>query len=234
MPDVQELATGQLVAVNAVAELHADHGRSVRTTAIDKRPVSGRVAVGVLGVDGDKQLNRKHHGGPDKAVYAFAREDVAHWEAELGRTIGPGGFGENFSTLGIEVSDALVGERWQVGSGDRAVVVEVTMARQPCMTFARWMGEQRRGWVRRFTAYGRMGAYLRVLTPGEVGAGDAITVVHRPAHGVPVSAVLLGLARHQAAALLVAAAAGELAMSVQVADHARRAVADGPARSAAS
>lgn len=232
VPDVQELATGQLVAVNVVAALHADHGRSVRTTAIDKRPVSGRVAVGVLGVEGDKQLNRKHHGGPDKAVYAFAREDVRHWEAELGRTIGPGGFGENFSTVGIEVSDALVGEQWQMGTGDRAVVVEVTMPRQPCMTFARWMGEQDRGWVRRFTVYGRVGAYLRVVVPGAVEAGDPITVLHRPAHGVPVSAVLRWLTPDQSEALLAAAECNELNLCTQVEDQARRALVPGPAGSA--
>lgn len=216
--------SARLVAVSVVAALRTDEGRSPRRTAIDKQPVAGQVAVGVLGVAGDKQLNRKHHGGPDKAVYAFAREDVVHWERELSRPIPPGSFGENFSTLGLDVSDSLVGERWRVGSGDDALVVEVTMPRQPCMTFARWIGEGS-GWVRRFSAYGRVGAYLRVIFPGTVGAGDPITVVHEPAHGVPVSAVLAGLDNDQACALLDAEAHGAIELSPPVSDRARRVLA---------
>lgn len=210
---------GRLLTVNVVADLRPDAGRTVRPTAIDKRPVTGPVAVGPLGVTGDVQANRKHHGGPDKAVYAFAREEVVHWETELDRTITPGAFGENFSTTHLEVSDALVGERWQVGSGDGAVVVEVTMSRTPCMTFARWMGEQNRGWVRRFSAHGRLGAYVRVVTPGVVAPGDDITVVHRPHHGVPISAVFAGLQPAQARALAEADADGEVRLCPEVRDR---------------
>lgn len=226
---MQDIAAGHLVTVNVVARVRVDPGRFPRDTAIDKQPVDGRVTVGVLGVVGDKQLNRKYHGGPDKAVYAFAREDVVHWESQLGRPVPPGGFGENFSTVGIEVSDAIVGERWRVGSGDDAVVVEVTMPRQPCLTFARWLGEGS-GWVRRFSAYGRVGAYLRVIVPGAVRAGDSITVKHRPAHGVPVSAVLGGLSTDQAQALLDAEAAGAVELSPLVSDRARQALAAEPSR----
>ena len=212
----------QLLTVNVVAELRPDHGRTVRPTAIDKRPVTGRIAVGPLGVAGDLQANRKYHGGLDKAVYAFAREDVAHWESRLGRPIPPGTFGENFSTVGLEVSDALVGERWRIGSGADAVVVEVTMPRTPCMTFARWMGESR--WVKRFSAYGRLGAYLRVTTPGEVSPGDPVAVVHRPAHGVPVSAVFTGLEPAQARTLFEARDDGEVRLCPEVRDRVAQAL----------
>lgn len=208
--------TGSLLTVNVVAQIRPDPGGSVGSTAIDKRPVAGRVAVGRVGVAGDTQRDTAHHGGPDQAVYAFAREDVAHWERELGRPIEPGTFGENFTTVGLEVSDALVGERWRVGSGDHAVVVEVTMPRMPCMTFARWIGEQDRRWVKRFSEHGRVGAYLRVVTPGTVGADDPIAVEHLPSHGVPVSALLRGLRRDEAEALRDATNAGGLQLSDKV------------------
>lgn len=215
-------SAGSLLTVNVVAQIRPDPGGSAESTAIDKRPVAGRVAVGRLGVAGDTQCDTAHHGGRDQAVYAFAREDVGHWESELGRAIEPGTFGENFTTVGLEVSDALVGERWRVGSGDDAVVVEVTMPRVPCMTFARWMGEQDRRWVRRFSDHGRVGAYLRVVTTGEVGAGDAITIEHLPSHGVQVSALLRGMLRDEAAALSEAADAGDLRLSDKVREQVAR------------
>lgn len=184
-------------------------------TAIDKPPVVGRVDVGPLGVAGDRQGNRKIHGGPDKAVYAFAREDVTHWERELDRAIAPGGFGENLSTLGLEVSEALIGERWRIGTGEDAVVVEVTMPRMPCMTFARWMGEPR-SWIARFATYGRVGAYLRVVQPGVVQAGDRVEVVHRPAHSASAAAVLRGLSAAEAASLHAERAAVRLDLAPEV------------------
>lgn len=215
---------GRLLTVNVVAQIRPDAG-SVGSTAIDKRPVAGRVAVGRLGVAGDTQRDTAHHGGPEQAVYAFAHEDVAHWEAELDRAIEPGTFGENFTTVGLEVSDALIGERWRVGSGDDAVVVEVASPRVPCMTFARWIGEQDRRWVRRFSDHGRVGAYLRVVTTGHVGAGDTIRVEHLPGHGVPVSALLHGLGRDQAEALQAAVDTGELRLSNEVGERVTRTLA---------
>ena len=104
-------------------------------TAIDKRPVPGRLDVGRLGVAGDRQVDRKHHGGPDKAVYAYAEEDVARWADELGRELPPGTFGENLRTRGLDVTGALVGERWRIGSD--GLVVEVTQPRIPCATIHR-------------------------------------------------------------------------------------------------
>ncbi|MFJ5046856.1 MOSC domain-containing protein [Streptomyces sp. NPDC088719] len=157
-------------------------------TGIDKRPVDGPVEVldpgpkgdGGSGLAGDAVCDLRHHGGSDQAVYAFAREELDAWERELGgRKLANGVFGENFTTLGLDVSGALIGERWRVGTD---LVLEVTSGRVPCRTFADHLGE--RGWVRRFTQQGATGAYLRVIRPGAVRAGDPIAIVHRPDHEV--------------------------------------------------
>ena len=160
-------------------------------TAIDKRPVASievrdpgpkRGGLG-SGVVGDEVVSRKHHGGSRQAVYAVAREELDWWGAELGRDLPDGTFGENLTMVGLDVDAAVVGERWRVGSA----LLEVAGPRIPCATFAAWMGE--RGWVRRFTERGRTGAYLAVVEPGVVSAGDAAVVEHRPGHGVSVPEV---------------------------------------------
>ncbi len=159
-----------------------------RRTAIQKDPVTGRVAVRSLGLDGDQVSNRKHHGGVDKAVYAFAREDLDLWGRELGRDLPDGFFGENLTTSGIDVNEAEIGERWLIGSAE----LEVAGIRTPCQTFSSWLrvnGLDNRGWARRFSEAARPGPYLRVVVEGEVAAGDEIRVVHRPGHGVTVSAM---------------------------------------------
>ncbi|WP_189265695.1 MOSC domain-containing protein [Streptomyces fuscichromogenes] len=178
----------ELLSVNlgrARAVPYSDQADGV--TGIDKRPVDGPVRVaapgpkGVAGsgLAGDAVCDLRHHGGDDQAVYAFAREDLDDWEKELGRPLPNGCFGENLTTNGLNVSDALIGERWRIGS---EVVLEVTSGRIPCRTFQGHLGE--RGWVKRFTRKGASGAYLRVIEPGEIRAGDPIEVVFRPAHGV--------------------------------------------------
>ncbi|MCC8478561.1 MOSC domain-containing protein [Streptomyces sp. CS149] len=157
-------------------------------SGIDKRPVEGPVevrdpgpkGVGGSGLAGDAVCDLRHHGGSDQAVYAFAREDLDAWERELGgRKLADGAFGENFTTLGLDVSGALIGERWRVGAD---LVLEVTSGRIPCRTFAEHLGEK--GWVRRFTQEGVTGAYLRVIEPGAVRAGDPVEIVHRPDHEI--------------------------------------------------
>jgi MOSC domain-containing protein YiiM len=158
-------------------------------TGIDKQPADGPVRVaapgpkgaGASGVAGDSVCDLRHHGGDHQAVYAFAREDLDGWERELGRSLPNGRFGENLTTEGLDVSGALIGERWRIGS---EVVLEVASGRIPCRTFQGHLGEQ--GWVRRFTRKGAPGAYLRVIEPGEIQAGDPIEIVHRPDHGVTV------------------------------------------------
>jgi MOSC domain-containing protein YiiM len=152
--------------------------RKPNRSGIDKRPVAGRVAVHPLGLDGDVQVNRKYHGGEGQAVYAYAQEDADFWIAELGRELPPGRFGENLRTSGVDLTGALLGEQWRIGTA----LFEVTAPRIPCANFARFWNEPQL--VKRFTAQGATGAYLRVLEPGEIGAGDAVEVVHRPGHGV--------------------------------------------------
>ncbi|WP_415952426.1 MOSC domain-containing protein [Streptomyces sp. KLOTTS4A1] len=167
-----------------------DTSHSSGTSGIDKLPVEGPVRVaapgvpgaGPSGVAGDTIIEQRHHGGDDQAVYAFAREDLDGWERELGRELRNGFFGENLTTCGLDVSGALIGERWRIGAG---VVLEVTSSRIPCATFAGQTGEQ--GWVRRFTQASAPGAYLRVIEPGEITAGDPIEIVHRPDHDVTVA-----------------------------------------------
>lgn len=170
-----------LVAVCAVRGLRPDAG-PVGVTAIDKGPVEGAVKIGAFGVYADVQADRKHHGGLDKALYAYADEDAAFWEGELGRPLPPGFFGENLRVAGFDVNAARIGERWHIG--DR-VEVEVTMPRTPCQTFARWVGgDDERGWVKRFSDERRLGPYLRVVTTGRVRAGDEIHVAPAP-NGAP-------------------------------------------------
>jgi MOSC domain-containing protein YiiM len=154
--------------------------RRPNRSGIDKQPVPGRVAIGELGLDGDVQVNKKHHGGEGQAVYAYAQEDADWWAAELDRELPPGRFGENLRTTGLDVTHAILGEQWQVGTA----LLQVTAWRTPCANFARFWGIP--DLVRRFAAHGATGAYLRVLTPGEIGAGDAVEVVARPDHGITV------------------------------------------------
>ncbi|UQA94743.1 MOSC domain-containing protein [Streptomyces halobius] len=159
-------------------------------TGIDKRPVDGSVAVaapgprgiGASGLAGDAVQDVRHHGGDDQAVYAYAREDLDFWQRELGRALPNGVFGENLTTCGVDVNNARIGERWQIGP---RLLLEVTSPRIPCRLFQSWLDED--DWIKRFTAAGMPGAYLRVLEPGEIRAGDAIELAHRPDHEVSVA-----------------------------------------------
>jgi MOSC domain-containing protein YiiM len=169
-------------------EWDANLGRS----AMEKQSVTGPVAARTRGLDGDQVADTRFHGGVDQAVYAFAREDLDRWEEVLGRPIPDGHFGENLTTTGLDVNEALVGERWAIGSA----VLEVAMVRTPCRDFQRWQrhtGYDARAWVKRFAAEARPGPYLRVVQEGELQAGDPITVVHRPAHDVTVSTMFRAL-----------------------------------------
>ncbi|MDT0201072.1 MOSC domain-containing protein [Nocardioides sp. AE5] len=168
----------------------------LKRTAIDKRAVTDPVVVRRLGIVGDQVADTVHHGGADMAVYAFAREDLDRWERELGAPIRNGAFGENLTTVGIDVNEALVGERWRIGE----VLLEIAKVRIPCNVFKNWMGlggYDDTAWVRRFTADQRPGPYLRVLEEGRMRAGDEIVVEHRPEHGVTVSHMFRALTTEQ-------------------------------------
>ncbi|MFD0888693.1 MOSC domain-containing protein, partial [Streptosporangium algeriense] len=167
------------------------------------------------GVAGDVIGDLRDHGGDDQAVYAYAREDLDLWEPELGRELRNGVFGENLTTSGLDVNGALIGERWRIGAD---LVLEVTSARIPCRTFAGWLAEK--GWVRRFTQAARPGAYLRVIEPGRIEAGDRIEVVLRPGHDVTVEVLFRALTT-QAELLPRTLAAGE-ALNVLSAERIRR------------
>ena len=157
-------------------------GQTVQS-AIAKAPVEGRVRVEGVNLAGDDQADRRVHGGPDKAVYAYAREDTEWWERELGRELGPGAFGENLTVEGVEVSGALIGERWRLGT----VELEVCQPRFPCFKLGLRFGDPQM--LKRFTRAERPGAYLRIVREGEIGAGDAIEVAGRPDHGVTIALV---------------------------------------------
>ena len=174
----------RLLAVNVVHEVL--RGPS-RYTAIDKRPVGGPVAVDELGLAGDKQCDTRFHGGPDRALYAFAAEDADRWSAELGREIPPGLFGENLTTQGLDITTALIGERWRIGSRKTGIVVEVRLPRDPCSNLSARMGIPK--FHKHFAAVGRPGAYLKVVTGGSIKAGDPIVIDYRPDHGVSIADV---------------------------------------------
>jgi MOSC domain-containing protein YiiM len=156
------------------------------TTGIWKQPVDGRVALRGVNFAGDDQADRTVHGGPDKAVYAYAREDYDYWR-EQGIETSVALFGENLTTEGIDLSAACPGERWSVGSA----VLEVAQPRLPCFKLGIRMGDAR--FLKRFLAVQRVGAYLRIVEEGDIGAGDAVRVTSRPTHGVTLRDMVAAL-----------------------------------------
>ena len=179
----------KLLSVN-VGQPRPNPWKEMKQTGIDKRPVDGPVMVtrprakglGMVGLAGDRVYDVRNHGGPDQAVYAYAREDLDFWAAQLGRPLGNGVFGENLTTAGIDVNGALIGERWRIGP---EVILEASCPRIPCGTFQGWLAQA--GWIKRFTQAARPGSYFRVIEPGEISAGDAVEVVYRPEHDVTVA-----------------------------------------------
>jgi MOSC domain-containing protein YiiM len=178
----------RLLSVN-VGQPLLNPWKTMKLTGIDKRPVDGPVMVtpprakgmGMVGLAGDRVYDVLQHGGPDQAVYAYAREDLDFWAAEIGRPLPNGVFGENLTTSGLDVNGALIGERWRIGPD---VILEASAPRIPCGTFQGWLAQA--GWIKRFTLAAMPGAYFRVIEPGEIRAGDPIEIVRRPEHDVTV------------------------------------------------
>ncbi|MGH3755422.1 MAG: MOSC domain-containing protein [Pseudonocardiaceae bacterium] len=174
---------GRVVSVNVGTVRPVNWRDRIVHTAIVKYPVDGRVVVRGVNLVGDDQADRQVHGGPDKAVYAYAREDLDWWADELDRPLPLGVFGENLTVTGTAVTGAVIGECWRIGT----VELEVCGPRVPCYKLGIRLGDD--GYPRRFAAAGRPGAYLRIMVDGSVGAGDEVVVAHRPDHGVTVGAV---------------------------------------------
>ena len=182
-----------VLSVN-VARVRVNPDAPSRSTGIDKVPAQQPVMVRApgpkrggqgSGLVGDTIGNPKLHGGDDQAVYVYAREDLDAWESRLERSLTNGMFGENFTVTGVDVTGARIGERWGVGTD--GLVLEVSAPRTPCRTFSAFLDIPR--WIKTFTDAGEPGAYLRVITPGAVRAGDDITVTHRPEHDVTIGLV---------------------------------------------
>lgn len=163
-------------------------GRPGSLSAIDKRPVAGPVAAGPVGLDGDEVGDPRVHGGPDKAIHHYPFEHYALWRDEIApppaALAGPGGFGENLSTLGLTEADLCVGDVWRVGSAR----LQVAQARQPC-----WKLNHRFAvpdMAVRVQTTGRTGWYWRVAEPGVLAAGDLLTLEDRPNPAWPLTRVL--------------------------------------------
>ena len=176
-------SSAKVLSLNVVHAVIPDVGGSVGITSIDKRSVSDSRQVTTAGVAGDQRSDIPSHGMPEQAVYAYAREDYEWWEVELDKEIPAGKFGENLTTVGIDVTNAVIGQTWRIGS----TLLQVTGPRIPCGTFARFMEEDK--WVKRFMAEGMPGTYFQVLEAGEITAGDEIKIESTPEHGVTVSDV---------------------------------------------
>lgn len=209
--------TAVITAVCRVWALLPDRGNGI--TGIDKRVVPGPVRVHPMGLHGDVQVDRTWHGGADQAVYVYADEDADWFAHDLDRDVPPGLFGENLRTAGLDVSGAVIGERWSIG--ERALF-EVTLPREPCGTFARRMGVP--GWVERFAEHGAPGAYLRVVRTGEIGRGDAVQVLSRPDHGVTIGEWFRSGSPQDATALLDAAAQGQFSAAAELVRMANQAL----------
>jgi MOSC domain-containing protein YiiM len=184
------VTSGKVLTVN-MGVARPNPAKRLGLTGIDKVPVENPVEVRApgpkttglhSGLIGDPIGDTKHHGGDNQAVYAYAREDYDWWETELDRPLPGGYFGENLTTAGVDVNGAVIGEVWRIGN---RLELQPTFGRIPCATFQAKMGE--RQWVKRFSLANRTGAYLRVITPGAVRAGDPVEIGRRPAHGVTIA-----------------------------------------------
>ena len=168
----------KVVSVNVGRPAPLATGKRVVQSAIGKTPVEGPVAVRGVNLEGDDQADRSVHGGPDQAVYAYASEDIAYWSEQLGRELPAGTFGENLTVAGLDVSGVRIGERWRIGT----VELRVTGPRIPCFKLEARIGE--RGFQKAFLHAGRPGAYFAIAREGELQAGDAVEILHRPDHDV--------------------------------------------------
>jgi MOSC domain-containing protein YiiM len=172
----------RIVSVNVGLPREIQWRRETVKTSIFKAPVSGRVTVRLLNLEGDQQSDLTVHGGVDKAVYAYPSEHYAFWREELpGGALPWGAFGENLTTEGLLEGTVHIGDRLRIGSAD----FTVSQPRVPCYKLG--VRFDRPDMVKRFLLSGRPGFYLRVSREGEVGAGDAVTLTAHDAAAVSVA-----------------------------------------------
>jgi len=190
----------RVLAVNVGEVREVDwNGRKIRT-GIWKFPVTGKsVALRGVNLAGDDQGDRQAHGGPDKAVYAYAIEDYQYWNEREGIDMRSAMFGENLTVQGVDLRATLVGERWRIGTAE----LEVAQPRLPCYKLGIRVGDAE--FPARFQAAGRLGVYFRVAVEGEVASGDEIMVTHRPAHAVTIGSMIEALGDRSIAAGLLEA-----------------------------
>ncbi|WP_026073137.1 MOSC domain-containing protein [Nodosilinea nodulosa] len=166
-------------------------GKTIKT-GIFKDPISARVMVRSLNLDGDGQADLTVHGGADKAIYVYPFEHYDYWRSELPDTeLTPGIFGENFTVTGLQEEDVNIGDRFQIG----AVNLIVTQPRMPCYKLGIRFG--RPDMVKRFLDSRRTGFYFRVLQEGEVEAGDAIEQTSRDSNNITVADITRLYVREQ-------------------------------------
>lgn len=192
---------GTVVSVNVGKPKDLQVGNRIRSTGIFKEPQQGRVPIAGVTVGSDVQMDKRYHGGPYQVVYAYASEDYEWWSGQLERELPPGIFGENITTRGLDITNALIGERWRVGTA----ALEITDPRVPCSTLRSRIGVP--GFVKTFAAARRFGAYFSIVEEGDVAAGDPIAILERPDHDVTISrlgAALVGSDRDEAEAIFEA------------------------------
>jgi MOSC domain-containing protein YiiM len=175
----------RLISVCVGVPREADWKGKPVTTGIFKQPVDGRVMMRSLNLDGDRQADLTVHGGPEKAVYAYPIEHYAYWRQEFPNDELPwGAFGENLTVEGLLESEVNIGDRFRIGTAE----VMVTQPRFPCFKLNLKFG--RDDMVKRFLNSRLSGIYFSVVQEGEIGAGDAITLVSRDEHNVTVADIV--------------------------------------------
>jgi MOSC domain-containing protein YiiM len=172
----------ELFSVNIGQPESVAHGKRRFRSGILKRPTDASVLITTKGLAGDAILNRKHHGGPDQAVYAYSVEDYEWWGQKLGATPAPGTFGENLTIRGLPTNLAI-GDRIVAGE----LVLEATAPRIPCSTLAAVMQDPNFGLA--FRKARRPGVYFRVLSEGSVQGGDRASLL--PVEGASVDILAL-------------------------------------------
>lgn len=160
----------QLISINLGVERTLQRKDHVEQTGIFKFPTDKPVRITKLGVEGDVIVSKKHHGGPDQAVYIYGMADYAWWVNELGKELAPGTFGENLNISELESAHFNIGDYLHIG----AVTLQVTAPRIPCGTFAARMEDPQ--WVKKFRQAERPGLYCRVIKEGTVKTGESVSV----------------------------------------------------------